>query len=277
MGSGRAVLHRVTKLLRPEHQVAGAVGLQGGGGARPGGGVGLVQDDPVTDQASRGVGQACGQRGGCSVGHVRTQSGFQDRSGARCHAVDVLDGFVQRIHAGGGAGGGGDVGHVQHFNVTFAGFVGGVLGRVHTAGAEGSVHAGGQGAGLVRGGQLAQAGVGVLRHSSGPHVAGRQSDLEVVQVVGVTGATETDLDQLAVGGVGVHQADQGGVVTLGGEVREHQLVANTVQVDRQRVSGRAGVDDSGFSHGQRAAGKTHTADSGGNAQSKYAFFHVDSK
>ena len=181
---------------------------------------------------------------------------------ARCFAVDVLGGFEQTI---GAVGSGRNVGHVQDFNIAFAGlgsFVGSSpVGTGQTIGNE--VFTGcrqsRQRAGVVHGQQVSQTSCGVLGNDTGPDVARGHEDLEVQHVVRVGSATEAHLHSLAVGGIGVGQVEHRQVTLLGRVVRHQQNVTCAAFGHRQ---------------GSRSCTcKTQAANQGGNAQGQNVLFH----
>ena len=292
--------------LREVHEVATARSLDGGCSTRERGGLGHVQDVPVSHQAAGGSLQASlGSSGFCEVRHghgVDQRAGGRASHRARRHGVHVLDSSVQgratvagsisRSHAVSvPCSSAGDVSHVEDFNVAFTGLVGLVCIRqagIQTTGAEGHGHVLGQSghrAGVVGADQSGTIGT-IGGHSTGPDVAGRQVDLEVQQVVGVGGAAEADLHCLTVHGVRVGQVQNGSVAVLGVEVRHDQSVTDTTVGESQAAVGslqqlrssgsslgiRAGVrtaDNGSRSH----AGKAQATNHGSNAQGQNIFLH----
>ena len=178
-----------------------------------------------------------------------------------------------------------DVSHVEDFNVAFTGassLVGGRQAALQAARVERLGHALGQlghRAGTVSGRQLGNA-IGAGRDSTGPHVTGRQQNLEVQNIVRVGGATETDLDGLAVFHIGVRQVQNGHVAVLCREVRHDQVVANTTvgQFERggigstQRLS--IGHQRTVKNHSRSSTRKTQATNHGSNAQGQNIFLHI---
>ncbi len=238
-----------------------------------------VDDVPVTDQArGRRVETSCSHGG---RRREVCQRAVQHGRRARRHAVHVLDSRVQGVGRRRAGGRCRNVSHVEDFNVAFTRLVGQVgshEARVQAVGHETLGHVlrqSGQRAGAVSRLQLSHA-IGTSRHGSRPHVARRHEDLEVQNVVGVQGATETDLHSLAAGGVGVHHVQNGHVAVLRVEVRHQQCMAHAAFGKRQRGSGRcrqrSGADDniSGCS-----ASEAQATNHGSNAQGQNIFLHIE--
>ena len=179
----------------------------------------------------------------------------------------------------------GNVGHVENFNVAFTGassLVGGRQAALQAARVERLGHALGQRghrAGTVSGRQLGNA-IGAGRDSTGPHVTGRQQNLEVQNIVRVGGATETDLDGLAVFHIGVRQVQNGHVAVLCREVRHDQVVTHATIRQLERVSVGSTQRRSGRrqrtvkNHSRSSTRKTQATNHGSNAQGQNIFLHI---
>ena len=265
--------------------------------------MGHIDDVPVTHQAAGGAVQTSSSD--LSLSGVVSDSGcVQSRTSgrtcdrARRHARHVLGSRVQSGAVRTGSSQSTscviglqsrDVGHVEHFHVTFAGQCSALGFRQVARQAAGGVVEGlggqcGHRAGVVRSGDLGQA-IGISRHSSRPHVARRQENLEVQQVVRVGSRAETHLGDLAVDLVGVGDVQHGHVAVLRIEVRHHQSVAHAASRHGQSSCGRridfaasivshgasTGTDNDVSRCGTREAQATNH---GSNAQGHHIFFHT---
>ena len=165
-----------------------------------------------------------------------------------------------------------DVSHIEDFNIAFTGVVGLDFGGsrgIQARGDEGRAvqrGLGGLGAACISGRQEGLA-IGASADVGRPHVAGRQEDLEVIDVVRVGGAAEAHLHGLALRLIGVDDGQQRAVAVLGGEVGHHQHVARTGIAELQ-------IGGSGTSQaGDGVCATSETGDQGRNAQSENIFLH----
>ena len=239
--------------------------------------VGRVHQNPVGVQAASGPAVATWCRGvGSAAGNQIIGLGVHHGGRARSLAVHVLDSGEQ-----GGASG--DVGSVQDFHIAFACFSVAV-GGVHAASLEQTtlcldVSNRGQCAACVVGVKSRQ--IARSRNGSRPHVARRQEDRDVENVVRIGGTTEAQLDSLAVCGVRVGDVQQRSVAALCREVRDRQDVANTSHC-RVQVSGRdsscsqasAAWNSSVAQKNSSVSHAGHATNHGSNAQGEKIFSHV---
>ena len=246
-----------------------------------------VEHTPGAHQTAGGAVQAVSQRtvGGGDKAGVHQRANRACRAGR--HASHVLGGGKQRVDqrvavAVLGAGDGRrDVGHVQHFDIAFAGqrgplsvgqldrqAVGVEVSRPQAAGLRGV------GAGLVFGGDLRQAGGDVTADGRRPHVARRQEHGEVHHVVGVGRATETDLDRLAVFQIGVGDVEGRAHHALRRVVRGDQGMTDTARV-AENVDRGGGGDTRNLKYHGGAGGADIAQSAQGDCctQRQNALFH----
>ena len=135
--------------------------------------------------------------------------------------------------------------------------------------------------------------MGIGGNVSSPHIAGRQVDGDVENIVRVEGVAVTQLHGLAVRQVGIDDVQQRLVVAIGGEVRNQQHVTNAIGIERHSASGRGArrqLADDGWGgsvacdicgcgavkhHGACVCGHARqAANHGSNAQGEKIFSHM---